>query len=112
NSRTDVGTQEVTATVSGDNYEMMRLQAGVTTIEATITDVTLEDGSFVYDGTVKSLEVEGTLPEGVTVEYTDNSRTDVGTQEVTAIGRAASRETVKLWAGAGTAEATMRRVGP
>ena len=50
----------------------------------TITGVTLEDGSFVYDGTAKSLVIAGTLPTGTTVSYENNSRTEVGTQEVTA----------------------------
>ena len=50
----------------------------------TITGITLEDGSFVYDGTAKSLEIEGDLPAGTSVNYTGNSRTDVGRQEVTA----------------------------
>src|SRR5690606_42124376 len=81
NSRTDVGTQEVTATLSGDNYEMLVLTADLTITEATITDVTLEDDSFGYDGTAKSLSITGDLPDAITVRYAHNSRTDVGTQE-------------------------------
>jgi len=84
NSRTDVGTQEVTATISGDNYDHLVLTADLTITPATINGVTLSDASFVYDGTAKSLAITGDLPDGTTVSYTGNSRTDVGTQEVTA----------------------------
>ncbi|SFJ97522.1 Ig-like domain-containing protein, partial [Parapedobacter indicus] len=49
-----------------------------------ISGVTLPDGSFVYDGTAKSLGIVGGLPEGTSVSYQNNSRTDAGTQEVTA----------------------------
>ena len=84
NGRTDVGTQEVTATISGSNYNTLLLNADLTITPAAIGDVTLVDGSFVYDGTEKSLMISGTLPEGASVTYTNNSRTDVGTQEVTA----------------------------
>ena len=84
NSRTDVGTQEVTATIDGDNYEDLVLTANLAVTPATITGITLEDGSFVYDGTAQSLAIAGTLPQGTTVVYTGNGRTDAGTQEVTA----------------------------
>lgn len=84
NSRTDVGTQEVTATISGDNYEDLVLTADLTITHATITGITLEDASFVYDGSAKTLAIDGTLPTGTSVSYTGNSRTDVGTQVVTA----------------------------
>ncbi|WP_188508061.1 Ig-like domain-containing protein [Parapedobacter pyrenivorans] len=49
-----------------------------------ISGITLPDGSFVYDGTTKSLTIVGMLPEGASVSYANNSRTDAGTQEVTA----------------------------
>src|SRR5690606_29937540 len=84
NSRTDVGTQEVTAIITGPNFTTLVLTAELTVTPADVTGVTFMDGSFVYDGTAKSLAVTGTLPTGTSVAYTDNSRTDVGTQEVTA----------------------------
>jgi len=49
-----------------------------------IPEVTFPDGSFTYDGTVKSLAIVGTLPEGAAVEYSNNGRTNAGTQVVTA----------------------------
>ncbi|HSI68723.1 MAG TPA: MBG domain-containing protein, partial [Gillisia sp.] len=84
NSRTDVGSQTVTATISGSNFTEMVLTAELTITPATVTGITFEDGSFVYDASTKSLAIEGELPEGTTVEYSNNSRTDVGTQEVIA----------------------------
>ncbi|MGK9124252.1 gliding motility-associated C-terminal domain-containing protein [Olivibacter jilunii] len=84
NNRTDVGTQEVSATISGDNYETLVLKARLTITKANITGVTLDDGAFVYDGTAKSLAISGTLPVGTSVSYENNNRTDVGMQEVTA----------------------------
>ncbi|MBE8719267.1 beta strand repeat-containing protein, partial [Sphingobacterium pedocola] len=84
NSRTDVGTQEVTATITGSNYTELVLTADLTITPATITGITFGDGSFVYDGTAKSLAISGTLPAGASVAYSNNSRTDVGTQGVTA----------------------------
>jgi 6-phosphogluconolactonase (cycloisomerase 2 family) len=84
NTRTNVGTQVVTATLSGSNYVSSTLTANLTISPATITGVTLTDSTFVYDGTAKSLAVQGILPNGVTVNYTTHSRTNVGTQVVTA----------------------------
>ncbi|TJZ63051.1 T9SS type B sorting domain-containing protein [Sphingobacterium olei] len=84
NNRTDVGTQEVTATITGSNFTTLVLTADLTVTPADITSITFEDASFVYDGTAKSLAINGTLPAGANVAYTDNSRTDVGTQVVTA----------------------------
>src|SRR5690606_29152659 len=51
---------------------------------AAISGVTLGNGSFVYDGTEKILEITGGLPEGADVTYTNNGRTDAGSQIVTA----------------------------
>gem|GEM_PF-3685760 len=84
NSRTNVGTQEVTATISGTNYTSLELKADLTITRATITEITFADESSVFDETAKSLSITGTLPTGTSVSYANNSRTDVGTQEVTA----------------------------
>lgn len=67
-----------------DNYLVENVPGGLTVIPAVITGVTLADGSFVYNGSARSLAVSGTLPAGVGVAYTNNSRTDVGSQTVTA----------------------------
>ncbi|MFC3197672.1 Ig-like domain-containing protein [Parapedobacter deserti] len=64
----------------------------------TITGITLSDGGFVYDGTAKSLAVVGPLPVGASVSYAGNSRTDVGTQDVTATISGDNYETLVLTA--------------
>ena len=50
----------------------------------TIEGVTLSDATFTYDGTAKSLEVAGTVPEGVSVSYNNNGKTDAVTAYVPA----------------------------
>src|SRR5690606_32622637 len=71
NSRTNAGTQTVTATINGgNNYNNLTLQADLTITKADITNFTFTDGSFVYDGTPKSLTVTGVPSVGVTVSYT------------------------------------------
>ncbi len=84
NTRTDVGMQEATATISGSNYIDLVLTADLTITPSEITGITFEDGSFVFDGMEKSIEISGTLPAGTSVTYSNNTRTDVGTQEATA----------------------------
>src|SRR5690606_32128943 len=49
-----------------------------------ITGITFDDASFVYDGTVQSIAIGGTLPDGTSVTYTNNERIDAGKQTVTA----------------------------
>src|SRR5690606_35393107 len=73
--------------------------AELTITPASITGVTLEEGSFEYDGTAKSLAITGTLPAGTSVSYGNNSRTDVGSHEVTATISGSSYETLILKAG-------------
>ena len=51
---------------------------------ATVVVIAFEDGSFVYDGTAKSLSIAGELPSGVEVTYTDNGQIEVDTYAVTA----------------------------
>ncbi|MDO9552978.1 MBG domain-containing protein, partial [Rhodonellum sp.] len=80
NSLTNVGSQTATATITGDNYSTLVLTATLAITPATVEGITFENGSFVYDGNVKSLEIEGILPEGTSVSYADISRTDVGSQ--------------------------------
>jgi hypothetical protein len=64
--------------------------------EAPITGVTFVGNSFPYDGTAKSLAITGTLPTGAQVNYTNNSRTDVGSQEVTATITGSNYTTLEL----------------
>lgn len=47
--------------------------------------VRLENQTVVYDGQPHALEISGELPEGVTVSYSGNDATEIGTHFVTAI---------------------------
>ena len=49
----------------------------------TFTDAALDDKDFIYDGTVKQLEVTG-VPEGAAVKYENNGQTQPGTYTITA----------------------------
>ena len=89
NGLTDVGSVEVIAIFKGDthNYEPIKeLSATLTVVkgEYDMSDIKFEDKTVTYDGTLHSLEITGTLPEGVTVTYENNRKASVGTYEVTA----------------------------
>lgn len=49
-----------------------------------ISGVTFPALTATYDGTEKKVEVEGVIPEGVSVSYTSNKATDAGTYNATA----------------------------
>ena len=48
-----------------------------------VSGITIEGQTFTYDGTAHSLEVIGTLPEGVTVSYENNGQINAGEYTVT-----------------------------
>ncbi|WP_144036478.1 MBG domain-containing protein [Sphingobacterium psychroaquaticum] len=85
NAKTEAGTYEVTATVNGGvNYNGQTLKATMTIAKATLTGLSLKDASFTYDGSAKSLALQGTLPAGVAVQYQNNNQVNAGTYQVTA----------------------------
>ena len=99
NGKTEVGDHEVTLTLSGKNYETLTLKATVKITKAQITGITLADGTYTYqEGVYHSLAISGTLPEGVTVEYTGNNVTYAGTYTVTATIKGEGYETLVLTA--------------
>ena len=67
NSFTNAGTYDVTAIVSCEGYVSERLSTTVTIERATydMSDVRFEAKEFVYDGLAHSVEITGTLPEGL-----------------------------------------------
>src|SRR5690606_14294057 len=67
-----------------DNYAITFKSATLIVTLDPALFITFEDASYVYDGSVKSLAITGDLPEGITVSYVGNRRTEVGKQEVTA----------------------------
>ena len=92
NSATDVGTYEITATLTGTGYKTLTLTATLTIVGRDITGITFPNGAPVtYNGNPYAIEIVGTLPAGVSVAYScaghpsmTNSATDAGTYEITA----------------------------
>ena len=68
------------------NYNSVRVQIAYSVEKAhyDMSGVTFEDAEYTYDGQEKKLEIEGALPAGVSVAYSENRRTDAGELTVTA----------------------------
>ncbi len=49
-----------------------------------MSDVSFSDETFEYDGNSHSIEIEGSLPDGVSVTYTNDNQTEIGVYEVVA----------------------------
>lgn len=88
NSLTKLGRILVTASFIVDerNYEPIpNRYAYLTITKGVLDDITLSDKTLVYDGNLHSITIEGTLPEGVSVEYVNHEHSDAGVYEVTAL---------------------------
>lgn len=90
NAATNAGSYTVEAKFTGDavNFNEVEPRQAVLTIrQATIdvSDLSFEDKTVVYDRTKQSIVLEGTLPRGVSVTYTNNEHVDAGTYEATAV---------------------------
>ena len=96
NSGTNAGTYNATATVSKENYETLELTATLTIAKATFTGITLENETVMFDGKEHSLTVKGTLPEGTTVRYENNAKTESGEYKVKAFVENANYNTLEL----------------
>src|SRR5690606_18220144 len=72
-NRGDLGMNEVTLIVT-DN------EGNEDSASAFVMVVAFDDISFPYDGTQKSLVLEGQLPQDAIVEYENSSRIEAGTQ--------------------------------
>ena len=84
NDKTSVGTYSVTAKISSPNYNTLTKTAVLRILGKNIEGVTFNDQTFIYDGNKHSVEVSGELPEGVSVNYSNNNQTNAGTYIVTA----------------------------
>jgi gliding motility-associated-like protein len=83
-SYTNVGDYSITiSSAQTNNYLAASQTVKLSITPATIAGVALANGTFTYDGTVKSLAVTG-LPAGATVVYSNNNQTITGTYTVTA----------------------------
>ncbi|WP_170845832.1 MBG domain-containing protein [Parapedobacter composti] len=77
------GEYEVEAVLEHANYAADAVTGTLVIEEADLTGITFADGRFTYDGTAHSIYVSG-APEGASVSYEGNGRTDAGTYTVTA----------------------------
>lgn len=73
-----------TATADGNYKGELSFNFTIEKAAYDMSGVSFTDASYTYDGSEKTLTVTGTLPDGVTVEYTANTLTDAGSVEVTA----------------------------
>lgn len=89
NNQASVGTYYVEATIADEagNYEPLYLSATLTIEKADydISNISFADKTIVYDGNEHELTITGELPEGVSVSYENNKRTNVGQVEARAI---------------------------
>lgn len=85
NGKTNAGTYTVKATLSGEEYQTLVLSATLKINKANITGIELKGDELTYDGQPHSLAIEGTLPEGVSVAYENNGKTNAGSYTVKAI---------------------------
>jgi hypothetical protein len=67
----DVGEYDISAILSGNNYQTTTLTARLTINKAEIAGVSFNNQTFVYDETVKNITLTGNLPSGTSVIYTD-----------------------------------------
>lgn len=54
-------------------------------VSGAITGLSLVSRTFIYDGTPKSLTIQGNMPADALVTYTNNNQINVGVYEVTAV---------------------------
>ncbi|MCR5113308.1 MAG: MBG domain-containing protein [Acholeplasmatales bacterium] len=91
NSFTDVGTYVVTATLVNDSYVTYKTTGTliIKKAEYDMSGISFSDSTVTYDGKYKSIEIEGSLPTGVSVSYSIEGYTsarviNAGTYIVTA----------------------------
>ncbi|MGN0817797.1 MAG: MBG domain-containing protein [Candidatus Coproplasma sp.] len=83
-SAVNAGVYNATATLSGVGYATKTLQATLTIEKAELSGITFEDKTVTWDGDEHSVLISGNVPSGVSVSYTDNTGSDVGTYSATA----------------------------
>lgn len=86
NGQTEVGAYTVVASFSSnnENYEPIADMSATLTINPFSVDgITFTDKEVGYDGTPKSIFVDGTIPKDVEVIYEGNEKIDIGSYTVT-----------------------------
>ena len=98
NSLSTVGSQTVTATISGEGYETLVLTASLTVNPRKITGITFDRSVFNYDGNEHEILISGVLPSGVSATYINNKRTEIGYQIASVTLSGEGYETITLTA--------------
>ena len=70
--------------VASSNYKIDFETDSLTITKASLSGITFNSSSFVYDGTSKIIEISGNLPKGASVSYTGNNQTETGVHQVIA----------------------------
>ena len=99
NTGTNVGTYQAEALLQREGYNDVLLKATLVITPAKFSNsIRLEGGPFTYDGTQKEVKIvpENLLPEGTTVTYSNEKKTNAGTYKATAVLTKANYETKTL----------------
>lgn len=98
-SAVNAGVYNYRLTLSKDNYANAVLNAKLTINKANITGVSFNSQTLVYDGNPHTLTVEGSLPAGGSVQYSNNGPyTDVGVYQMNATVSAPNYNNLNLTA--------------
>lgn len=94
----DVGNYAITqGTLSaGDNYNILFKAGSLTIGRTTIDGIKFENITYIYQGTEREILLEGDLPAGTKVTYSNNRHTEVGVYEATATISGGNYETLTL----------------
>lgn len=80
----DVGEYATEYTLQNTTNYVLSVTKGVLRVEqAPMTGYAFPDGTYTYDGTIKSVEITD-VPAGATIVYDNNEQTNAGTYDVTA----------------------------
>ena len=82
----DAGVYPVTATVTTSTGDKIVLKSTliITKAKYDMSGISFDSKAFAYSGESKSIEINGTLPKGVTVSYEGNGKSEEGTHKVIA----------------------------
>lgn len=82
----EAGEYETMAVVRAYGYrdKVVEGRLRIVKAKADMSGIMFESKAYRWDGKEKSIEIEGELPEGISVEYENNGRAEIGEYEVTA----------------------------
>ncbi len=82
----NAGTYTATITIKADNYVDYTTEVTIVINKATfdVSGITFTDDTVTYDGLEHSIEINGSLPDGLSITYSNNAATKPGTYNATA----------------------------